>query len=297
MNSVLVIGSSNTDMVISVDNLPLPGQTVMGSDFQTFGGGKGANQAVAARRAGGDVSFIAAVGNDGFGDAAVDTFNAEGINTSRVQTVEGASSGVALIFVSEEGENCIGVAPGANGGLTPEMLHHNQDAFIDADMVLLQLETPIETVAAAIELASRHNTPCILNPAPAAEISDSLLEKLFCITPNESEAQVLTGIAVTDEASATAAADVLLQRGVENVVITMGEHGVLLRNGDGSHIQAAESVDVVDTTAAGDTFNGVFAAMLARGQSLIGSIETAVAAATQSVQVAGAIASIPYLDQ
>ena len=295
MKSILVIGSSNTDMVIRVPALPQPGQTVSGGEFQTFGGGKGANQAIAAKRAGGDVRFIAAVGKDTFGEAAIGTFAAEGIDTSGIQIVDSVPSGIAMIFVSVAGENCISVAPGANAYLTPEMLSQQQYAFDDAGLLLMQLETPLETVAAAIAMAASRDTPVILNPAPATPLSDQILKNLFCITPNETEAEVLTGVAVGDEKSALDAAAALLHRGVQNVVITMGASGALLHNSDGTHFQPAAAVDVVDTTGAGDTFNGVFAAMIARKHSLEDALQTAVGAATISVQTAGAITSIPRL--
>jgi ribokinase len=296
MNPILVIGSSNTDMVIKVRQLPRPGQTVSGGEFQTFGGGKGANQAIAARRAGAEVRFVAAVGDDDFGRSAIDLFVAEGIDTGFLKIDGDAPSGIAMIFVSESGENCIGVAPGANDRLTPALLASEPKMFDDAELLLIQLETPIETVAAAVEMAAERGLPVILNPAPATALSEQVLNKLFCITPNESEAELLTGIAVKDKDSAISVADALLARGVENVVITMGAKGALLRNADCTYFQSAESVDVVDTTGAGDTFNGVFAAMIAKGQTLQRAVETAVAAATISVQSAGAIPSIPRLD-
>ena len=297
MKPILVIGSSNTDMVVTVGELPRPGQTVLGGEFQTFAGGKGANQAVAARRAGGDVCFVAAVGGDDFGRQALSILTAEGIDVSKVLVLDGQASGVALIYVSARGENCIAVAPGANSGLSSEYLRGNGKLFPAAGIVLLQLEVPIATVVTAIELAMHADTPCIVNPAPAAEIPDSMLDSLYCITPNQGEAEVLTGIPVTDLDSATRAAQALMQRGVRNVVITMGESGALLCNSDGTYHHEAERVDVVDTTGAGDTFNGVFAAMLARGLPIRDALHKAVAAATQSVQSVGAIASIPRLGQ
>lgn len=296
MKPVLVIGSSNTDMVVTVDELPRPGQTVLGGDFRSFAGGKGANQAVAARRAGSEVSFVAAIGQDDLGRGALAALTAEGIDVGKLQILEGVASGVALILVSGSGENCIAVAPGANSALSADYLRANPQIFQTAGIVLLQLETPLTTVAAAVELSSNAGTPCILNPAPAAEIPDSILRALYCITPNQSEAEVLTGIAITDIASATAAAENLRQRGVANVVITLGESGALLCDADGVHHQPAEKVAVVDTTGAGDTFNGVFAAMLAKGCPTRDALKTAVAAAGLSVQSAGAIPSIPYLD-
>ena len=280
-------------MVIRVRDLPLPGQTVLGEDFRTFAGGKGANQAVAAQRANGRVHFLAAVGDDAFGKAASGIYESEGIDTSLIQFIDGTPSGVAMIFVSDAGENCISVAPGANALLTPEILRCHEGAIAEASLLLLQLESPIETVVEAVNIASRHGTRCVLNPAPAAEVPDETLAQLYCITPNETEAEMLTGVAVIDEASAAVAARLLLRRGVENVVITMGENGALLCNPDGMHHQSARSVAVVDSTAAGDTFNGVLVAVLAEGRPLKEAIRLAVKAATLSVQTAGAIASIP----
>ena len=293
MKSILVIGSSNTDMVIRVKALPLPGQTVMGDNFQTFAGGKGANQAVAARRAGGDVSFLAAVGDDDLGKSATDLFEAEGIDTSLIQVIDDLPSGVAMIFVDDAGENCISVAPGANNALTAEIVRRHASAISTADVLLLQLETPIEAVIEAVDIAAQHATRCVLNPAPAAEIPDKTLAELYCITPNETEAEMLTGVAVVDAESAAGAAENLLQRGVENVVVTLGGNGALLCNSDGTHHQDAPSVPVVDSTAAGDTFNGVLVALLAQGLPIKEAIRLAVAAASLSVQKAGAIGSIP----
>ena len=293
MKSILVIGSSNTDMVIRVRELPLPGQTVMGDDFQTFAGGKGANQAVAAQRAGGNVSFLAVIGNDELGKSASDLFESEGINTSLIQVIDDVPSGVAMIFVSDAGENCISVAPGANRALTSEIIRRHESAISKADMLLLQLESPMEAIVEAIDIASRHATRCVLNPAPAAEIPEETLAQLYCITPNETEAELLTGVAVVDERSAVAAAERLLQRGVENVVLTLGKNGALLCNSGETRLQNAPSVPVVDSTAAGDTFNGVLVTLLAEGLPIKEAIRLAVEAASLSVQTAGAIASIP----
>lgn len=302
MKEVLVIGSSNTDMVVRVRDIPRPGQTVMGDGFRIFAGGKGANQAVAARRAGGNVRFIAAVGADDFGRSAVRGLKREGINIDSIQVLDGASSattegiasGVAMIFVSDQGENCIAVAPGANSGLLTGHLEKSEQAFRQASHLLLQLEIPMETVESAVRLAAKYAIPVILNPAPAATLSGEILNGLYCITPNELEAGELTGIAVQDGASAQKAAQALLQRGVQNVIITLGGDGAVLVNAQGMHHQAAEAVDVVDTTAAGDTFNGVLAALLAEGLSLQDSMRAAVAGATLSVQKAGASDSVPY---
>ncbi|MCH9695947.1 MAG: ribokinase [Gammaproteobacteria bacterium] len=292
MKSILVIGSSNTDMVIRVPELPAAGETVMGSNFRIFGGGKGANQAIAARRAGGEVRFLAALGDDDFGSTAIDTFQREGIQTDAIKVMSDKASGVALIYVSDAGENCIAVASGANACLRCDVL--DESLVSDAQLLLVQLESPLETVARAIAVAKQAGVPAILNPAPAAPLPDDVLNDLYCITPNETEATALTGIVVHDLPSAAAAATRLREKGVRNVIITMGADGALLHNAESTTHCVANSVNVVDTTAAGDTFNGVLAALIAEGKSLQAAVPIAVAAATCSVQSAGAFDSIPF---
>lgn len=287
MKNILVIGSSNTDMVIRVSGLPLPGETVLGDQFQIFAGGKGANQAIAAHRAGANVRFLAAVGDDDFGKSAIETLVAEGIDTDAVQIVSGVPSGVALILVDHHGENCIAVSPGANAHITPKVINKYGHIFTDIGFLLVQLETPMDAVEQAVALAAKNNIKVILNPAPAATLTNTMLENLFCITPNESELEALTGKEVRNVKNAVDAASVLLQRGVQNVVVTMGESGALICNSDGAHHEKTDSVQVVDTTGAGDTFNGVFTATLAAGKSLRNALRLAVAAASLSVQYAG----------
>jgi ribokinase len=299
MSRILVVGSSNTDMVINVADIPVAGQTLMGDEFATFAGGKGANQAVAARRAGAEVSFIAAVGDDSFGDMAVKGFVAEGIDTQHIEIISNMPSGVALIFVSHAGENCIGVAPGANNCLTPELIEQHRDLFGQVSHVLVQLETPLETVSKVVEVAGEYGVKVILNPAPAPEraLPKTLLQQLYCITPNETEAELLTGINVIDVESATLAARHLISQGVKNVVMTLGAQGALMVNQQTVLHLAAPEVKVVDTTAAGDTFNGVLVCALAEGLPLVEAITLSVQAASLSVQNAGAIASIPFRKQ
>ena len=287
MKNILVIGSTNTDMVIRVSNLPLAGQTVLGDRFQVFEGGKGANQAVAARRAGGKVRFLTAVGNDNFGKAAIDTFKTEGIDTSAVQVIDGAPTGVALIFVNHGGENCIAVAAGANAHITPEVVDQYSQLSADVSYLLMQLETPMAAVETAVALARQNDVRVILNPAPAAALSDTVLTTLFCITPNETELEALTGVEIRNVHNAADAASVLLQRGVQNVVVTMGAAGALICNSDGVHHEQAKAIKVVDTTGAGDIFNGVFTAMLAADEHPRDAVRLAVAAASLSVQTAG----------
>ncbi len=294
--NIVVVGSSNTDMIVAMDHIPAPGETVLGGDFSTAAGGKGANQAVAAARAGGTVTFVARVGDDLFGRTAVEGFKADGIDTSLIQTDKDAPSGVALIFVGNAGENSIAVASGANGKLSPADIDQAADCIKSAAIVLVQLETPIETVTALLNVADANSIPVVLNPAPAQELDDALLGKVSIITPNESEAEILTGIQVTDESTAIQAASALLARGPGTVVITMGSRGALVKNCDIEEMIPAFKVDAVDTTAAGDTFNGVLAANLAQGVSLQDAVRFANAAAALSVTVHGAQPSAPHRD-
>ena len=297
MKPVLVIGSSNTDMVIRVPQLPSPGETVLGAEFQSFAGGKGANQAVAAARAGAPVEFFGAVGDDDLGSAARAVLDSEGIGTENLDTIVGTASGVALIFVSEAGENSIGVASGANACVSVEYVDRRESAIASAGIVLMQLETPMETISAAARTARKANVRTILNPAPAADLDDELLANLYCVTPNAVEASALTGIEVRDKDSAKAAAGALIERGADTAVITLGADGALVMDGSGATHVAAPSVPVVDTTGAGDTFNGVLAAVLNSGADLTAAVRVAVDAASISVQRAGAIPGIPRRDE
>ena len=192
MKKIVVVGSSNTDLIIKVPEIPRPGETLLGGEFMTFPGGKGANQAVAAARAGGDVVFIAAVGDDPYGEEALKGYRLDQINTENIKICKGVPSGIAMITISEKGENAITVASGANALLSPADLEKLEEAFHEAAYMLIQLETPLETVQKAVELCNELNTRVILNPAPAAELSDKILENVSIITPNETEAESLT---------------------------------------------------------------------------------------------------------
>lgn len=291
--SIAVVGSSNTDMIIRLDRIPRPGETILGGEFLTAAGGKGANQAVAAARAGGAVTFIARVGDDMFGTQAVEGFRADGIDTCRIVTDSGAPSGVALIFVDSAGENCIAVASGANARLTPADLDGCADAVAVADMLLLQLEIPLETVRAAVKVAKAGGVPVILNPAPACPLEDGLLRDITVLTPNETEAELLTGIPVTNEDSARRAAGVLRERGVRTVIVTLGARGAYVVSDAFQGIVPGFSVKAVDTTAAGDVFNGAIAVVLAEGADLPEAVRFANAAAALSVTVRGAQPSAP----
>ena len=288
-----MIGSSNTDMVIQLDRLPRPGETVLGGEFTTAAGGKGANQAVAAARAGGDVTFVARVGRDAFGDQAVAGFQRDGIHTEFVFRDPRAPSGVALIFVARDGENCIAVAGGANQHLAPADLKRARPAIKEASAVVLQLETPLETVEAAAQIAADAGVRVILNPAPACALPDRLLALVSILTPNETEAERLTGIAVKDDPSAARAAANLLAKGVQTVILTLGARGAFVATTDHQRLVPGFTVKAVDTTAAGDVFNGALAVALAEGRPLPEAVGFAHAAAALSVTRLGAQPSAP----
>ena len=291
---ILVVGSSNTDMVIKTQNFPAPGETILGGKFLMNAGGKGANQAVAAARLGGLVTFVGKIGYDIFGKKAVQLLENEGINVDYVALDKDNPSGVALITVDQNGENSIVVAPGSNGTLSPTDFEKAIPELDDSELVLMQLEIPIPTVEYIARMANQKGKKVILNPAPAAKLSDELLKNLYLITPNETEAELLTGIQVSDEKSALEAAGYLHAKGVEIVIITMGSSGAfILANGKYETIKAPK-VKAIDTTAAGDTFNGALAVALSEGKNLQESVTFANKAAAISVTRVGAQTSVPY---
>lgn len=291
---ILVIGSSNTDMVIRTGHLPLPGETVIGGTFFMNPGGKGANQAVTVARLGGRVSFICKTGSDIFGHQANQLFNEEGIDTSYVFSDTKNPSGVALITVDTQAENCIVVAPGANAHLTPDDLHRAAEAVQAVDLVLLQLEIPMQTVEEAALMAHRLGKKVVLNPAPASALSERLLAALYAITPNETEAEAIAGIRITDERSAEEAARRIASMGVRNVIITLGAKGALVFDGERSEIVPACPIKAVDTTAAGDVFNGALVVALCEGRTLPEAARFACKASAISVTRMGAQSSVPY---
>ena len=297
MSGIIVIGSSNTDMVIKTEKLPAPGETILGGKFLMNPGGKGANQAVAAARLGAKVTFITKRGNDLFGNQAVGLFMRENIDTQYIAKDPILPSGVALITVDARGENSIVVASGSNGNLLPEDI---PDALLQAgqfEILLLQLEIPVKTVEYAASKANANGIKVILNPAPAQELPASLLKSIWLLTPNETEAEILTGIKVFDESSAGKAADALIEKGVSNIIITLGASGAYIKSGKFSRIIPGIKVHAVDTTAAGDVFNGALAVALSEGSELDEAVVFANKAAAISVTRLGAQASAPYRNE
>ena len=292
-NKIFVVGSANTDMGVMSKSLPVPGETIMGGQFFMNAGGKGANQAVAAARLGGAVTLIAKVGNDIFGKQTLESLHKENINTDFVFIDDQTPSGTALIMVNEQGENCIVVAPGANANLLPADILTIQN-INEAEIILMQLEIPMSTIEAVAKEAKNNNQKVIINPAPAQALNDELLNGLFLVTPNETEASLLTGIKVEDYNTAAQAAAVFLKQGVQNVIITMGKLGAYFQNADLNFKIPAPVVKAVDTTAAGDTFSGAIAVAINEKMNWENAIRFAIEAASISVTRKGAQSSVPY---
>ncbi len=294
MAKLVVIGSSNTDMVVKTSKFPMPGETLLGGEFFMFSGGKGANQAVAAARMGANVVLVCKTGDDIFGHRALNEYAKEGINTTYITQERDKASGTALILVDDNAENEIVVAPGANELLNETDIEAATPAIDAAAIVLLQLEVPVSTVAFAATKAFTAGKKVILNPAPAQPLPPALFSCLYLVTPNETEAEILTGIKVHNSESAAAAATVLLKAGVQNVIITLGAQGAFFCNHNRNMMIRAPAVKALDTTAAGDVFNGVLAVELAAGNNWDAAINTACKAAAISVTRMGAQASMPY---
>jgi len=285
---IVVVGSLNMDLVVRAPRLPRVGETILGSDFRTFPGGKGANQAVAAARLGHKVKMIGRVGNDPFGESLLATVAQDGVDVTFIRRDDQAATGVALITVEEQGDNAIVVAPGANARLTPEDIRASEAAFAGASVLLLQLECPLSAVAQAIQMARQHHAQVVLNPAPAQTLEADLLESVDYLIPNQTELALLAG-----QDSIRAAMQVLLQHGVKNLVVTLGENGALVANGSQEIHLPAHRVAVVDTTAAGDAFAGAFAVALAEGRGLLEAARWGNAAGALAVTRAGAQPSLP----
>jgi len=294
-NKVVVVGSYNADMTIKTSRIPKPGETIIGGRFSMGPGGKGANQAVAAARAGAEVWFIARVGDDAHGHEALQCLRRDRVHTEYVTRDASAPTGMAWIVVDEAGENSIIVASGANARLQPADVEAARSIIAAADVMLVQLESPLDTVAAAVALAAANSVRVVLNPAPARPLGPEVLKYVSIISPNEVEVEMLTGVRITDEKSLSLAADSLHRQGIGLVILTLGPKGAFVSSKDGSFLVPAFNVEAVDTTGAGDVFNGSLAAFLAEDRSIQEAAHLATAAAAVSVTHAGALASAPYL--
>jgi ribokinase len=295
MSQITVIGSANVDLVVRVSHLPQIGETVIGGEFMQAMGGKGANQAVAAARLGADVRFIARVGEDAFADACLQSYRAAGVHVEAVQRTPDVATGIALIGVSEDGENLIMVASGANAMLTPADVRAHADAIIGADVILLQLESPLETVTAAVDIAHDHGNTIVLNPAPYQTLPKSLLQKISIITPNRGESAQMLGErdAVSDERLAKG----VLGMGPQGAVITLGGEGALVAGSWGWVRVPAYDVTPVDTVGAGDAFNAGLAVALGEGASMEEAARFASGVAALAVTRPGAQPGMPTRDE
>ncbi|WP_163467308.1 ribokinase [Haemophilus influenzae] len=288
-----VLGSINADHVISVPYFSKPGETLTGDNYQLVYGGKGGNQAVAAARLGANVEFIGCVGSDVIGETMKNAFSQEGIDTTNIHSISQEMTGMAFIQVAQSGENSIVLARGANAHLDEKLVQHSEAKIAQSNYLLMQLETPISGVELAAQIAKKNGVKVVLNPAPAQILSDELLSLIDIITPNETEAEILTGVAVTDEQSAVKAASVFHDKGIETVMITLGAKGVFVSRKGKSRIIKGFCVQAIDTTAAGDTFNGGFFTALLEEKAFDEAIRFGQAAAAISVTKKGAQSSIP----
>lgn len=293
MSKLVVVGSVNADHVLRVPRFPQPGETLTGRQYQVISGGKGANQAMAAARLGADLAFIACVGDDAFGLNTIAQFQEAGVDTAHMRVQPNQPTGIAMIQVSDSGENAICLSPESNAALSADLINQASDVIHAAEYLLIQLETPLDGVVAAVELAQINETKVVLNPAPAVPLSDTLLQHVYMITPNETEAEVLTGVKVTDDTTAQYAANQLHAKGIKLVVITLGSRGAWVSDDGQGKLISGFIVDAVDTTAAGDTFNAGLVMALMEGKPLESAMRFAQAAAALSVTRFGAQSSIP----
>lgn len=296
MGKITVIGSFVMDMVATVTEFPKAGQTVLGKTLRIYPGGKGANQAVAARRAGAAVEMIGCVGNDGNGKTFLELMKAEGINTEHVKISETPTS-IAQIQINEEGENKIVVIPSANHEYTPNDLKEAEEAVKNSDLVMMQLELRYEVSVAILEMCRRLKKKVILNPAPGVKLDEEILKLATYVTPNETELEILTGMKTESEEELYKAAEKLLSMGVECVIATLGKRGAMIADKDGKRIIEGYKATAVDTVGAGDCFNGAFAKCIAEGKTVEEAVRYANAAGALSVMKKGAIPSLPYAEE
>lgn len=297
MKKIIVIGSSNVDMVVRTSHLPAPGETILGGEFFMNQGGKGANQAVAIKRLGGNLIFMAKLGNDVLGRQSVGYFKKEGIDTRYIALDEDSASGVALISVDDHAENSIVVASGANMLLNEQDVDKMLEEMCEGDILLMQLEIPLQTVEYAARKAFGKGVKVVLNPAPARSLPKELFRHLYMVTPNRIEAEMLTGIKIANDADVEKVAEEICAMGVKNVIITLGSKGCLIREEGVSYRIDAFKVEPVDTTAAGDTFNGALCVGLSEGMDLKQAAVMASKASSIAVTRMGTQSSIPYREE
>lgn len=294
---LVVLGSINADHILNLESFPTPGETVTGSHYQVAFGGKGANQAVAAGRSGADIAFIACTGDDDIGERIRKQLQVDHIDVAPVSAVSGESTGVALIFVNGEGENVIGIHAGANAALSCALVDAQRERIANADALLMQLESPLDSVQLAAQIAHEHQTTVVLNPAPARALPDTLLSLVDIITPNETEAEKLTGVRVENDDDAAKAAQILHAKGIDTVIITLGSRGVWASvKGEGRRVPGFK-VQAIDTIAAGDTFNGALMTALLEKTPLAEALRFAHAAAAIAVTRKGAQPSVPWREE
>ena len=294
MKNICVIGSLNMDLVVNVDTMPKPGQTLLGGNFKEVPGGKGANQAVAMARLGGKVSMIGKVGNDSFGKTLINALNNDNVNTNHIHTAN-CSTGVAFITVDKNAQNAIVVAPGANFELSKDDIDKNIDCIKNSDIVVIQLETPLETVKYALQIAKDLNKYTILNPAPAIKLNDDIIKNVDLLTPNETELEIISEMKIESKDDINKAAKKMIEKGIKELIVTLGSKGSLYINEEKSFFKSAYKVEAVDTTAAGDSFTGALAVALSNNKNIEEAMDFASKVGALSVMKEGAQSSLPTL--
>ena len=295
MKNICVIGSLNMDLVVNVDKMPKPGQTIIGSNFKEVPGGKGANQAVAMARLNGNVSMIGKVGEDGFGQTLINSLKNDKVDTTYIKTTKGAT-GVALITVDNNAQNSIVVSPGANFEVKEEDIDNNIEAIKNSDIVVLQLETPLNTIKYALKKSKELNKYTILNPAPAVKLDDEIIKNVDLLTPNETELEIISGVNIETEEDIQKAAQIMIEKGVKELIVTLGSKGSLYINKEKSIFKKAYKVEAVDTTAAGDSYTAALAVALSKDQSIEEAMDFASKVGALSVLKEGAQSSLPTLE-
>ena len=295
MKNICVIGSLNMDLVVNVDTMPKPGQTIIGSNFKEVPGGKGANQAVAMTRLNGNVSMIGKVGEDGFGQTLINSLKNDKVDTTYIQTSKGAT-GVALITVDKNAQNSIVVSPGANFEVKEDDIDNNIEAIKNSDIVVLQLETPLNTIKYALNKAKELNKYTILNPAPAVKLDDEIIKNVDLLTPNETELEIISGVSIETEEDIQKAAQIMIEKGVKELIVTLGSKGSLYINKEKSMFKKAYKVEAMDTTAAGDSYTGALAVALSQDKNIEDAMDFASKVGALSVLKEGAQSSLPTLE-